>query len=48
MQNDLLSSKIVCEGITFDDVLLIPEHSDIVVRDVDLTTNLSRFALIFR
>ena len=42
MLNDILSEKIVCEGITFDDVLLIPAHSDIVVRNVDLSTNLTQ------
>lgn len=42
MNNDILSEKIVCEGITFDDVLLIPAHSDIVVRNVDLSTNLTQ------
>ncbi|MBS5736485.1 MAG: IMP dehydrogenase [Clostridiales bacterium] len=42
MTNDIISDKIVCEGITFDDVLLIPAHSDIVVRNVDLTTNLTQ------
>ena len=30
------------EGLTFDDVLLVPAHSQILPRDVDLTTRLSR------
>jgi IMP dehydrogenase len=30
------------EGLTFDDVLLIPQHSDLVPRDAKLTTRFSR------
>src|SRR5262249_46722048 len=30
------------EGLTFDDVLLVPRHSDVMPRDVDLTTRFSR------
>ena len=30
------------EGLTFDDVLLIPAHSQVLPRDVNLTTRLSR------
>lgn len=33
-------SKIVQEGLTFDDVLLIPQKSDVEPKDVDLTTTL--------
>ncbi|HEY6872579.1 MAG TPA: IMP dehydrogenase [Geobacteraceae bacterium] len=32
----------ITEGLTFDDVLLIPAHSHVLPRDVDLTTRLSR------
>jgi IMP dehydrogenase len=32
----------ISEGLTFDDVLLLPAHSAILPRDVDLTTRLSR------
>src|SRR5512137_1738948 len=32
----------ISEGLTFDDVLLIPAHSQILPRDVHLTTRLSR------
>ncbi|HEX8960492.1 MAG TPA: IMP dehydrogenase [Geobacteraceae bacterium] len=32
----------VSEGLTFDDVLLIPAHSHVLPRDVELTTRLSR------
>ncbi|HEY5974150.1 MAG TPA: IMP dehydrogenase, partial [Geobacteraceae bacterium] len=29
------------EGLTFDDVLLIPAHSQVLPRDVELATNLT-------
>ena len=29
------------EGLTFDDVLLIPQHSDVIPRNVDLSTSLT-------
>lgn len=34
--------KIQFEGFTFDDVLLIPVYSEVLPRDVDLTTRFSR------
>ncbi len=34
-------NKIVQEGLTFDDVLLIPGASDVLPSEVDLTTNLT-------
>jgi IMP dehydrogenase len=34
-------SKIVMEGLTFDDVLLVPGFSNILPKDVDLTTKLA-------
>ena len=33
--------KIVKEGLTFDDVLLIPAKSDVVPKDVSLKTRLT-------
>ena len=30
------------EGLTFDDVLLIPARSEVLPRDVDVTTNFSK------
>ena len=36
-----MSSRIVKEGLTFDDVLLIPQASDVVPADVDLRTKLT-------
>ena len=34
--------QIISEGITFDDVLLIPGYSDVIGNDVDVTTYLTR------
>lgn len=36
------NGKIVAEGITFDDILLVPGRSDVLPRDVDLNTRLTR------
>ncbi len=33
--------KIIGEGITFDDVLLVPAYSEVIPNQVDLTTNLT-------
>lgn len=35
-------AKIVKEGLTFDDVLLIPQHSTIVPKDINLSTKLAK------
>jgi len=37
-----LSDKIIMEGLTFDDVLLIPAYSEVLPKEVDLTTRFSR------
>ena len=37
-----LEDKVVFEGLTFDDVLLIPSYSDILPREVDLSSQFSR------
>jgi len=34
--------KFKGEGLTYDDVLLIPEHSDVLPRETDLTTRFTR------
>ena len=36
------ASKIVGEGLTYDDVLLIPNYSDILPRDVSIKSKFSR------
>ncbi|MCR5626057.1 MAG: IMP dehydrogenase, partial [Lachnospiraceae bacterium] len=35
-------SQIIGDGITFDDVLLQPAHSNVTPNQVDITTNLTR------
>ena len=35
-------AKIIGEGITFDDVLLVPSYSQVVPNEVDITTNLTK------
>ena len=37
-----LTDKIVFEGLTFDDVLLVPAYSEVLPRNVDLSTKFSR------
>jgi len=37
-----ITDKIVCEGLTFDDVLLIPSYSEVLPRDVELSSMFSR------
>ena len=34
--------KIIGEGITFDDVLLVPAYSEVIPNDVNLETNLTK------
>ena len=34
--------RIIQEALTFDDVLLVPAHSSVLPRDVDLSTQLTR------
>ena len=37
-----LRDKVLLEGLTFDDVLLIPQYSDVLPRNVDISTQFSR------
>jgi len=34
--------RVLTEALTFDDVLLVPDYSDILPKDVDLSTHLTR------
>ena len=34
--------RILEEALTFDDVLLVPAYSDVLPREVDLATHLTR------
>ena len=35
-------AKIIGEGITFDDVLLVPQYSEVTPNMIDLTTHLNK------
>lgn len=37
-----IAERVQIEGLTFDDVLLVPAYSDVLPRNVDLTTRFSR------
>ena len=37
-----LKDKILYEGLTFDDVLLVPSYSEILPREVDLSSMFTR------
>jgi IMP dehydrogenase len=37
-----LSDKIISEGLTYDDVLLVPSYSEVIPKDVELRTLFSR------
>lgn len=40
--SSFVKDKIVSEGLTYDDVLLVPAYSEVLPRTVDLSTNFSR------
>lgn len=42
MPMSFISDRVPFEGITFDDVLLIPSYSEVLPREVDLQTRFSR------
>ncbi len=42
MANKISTDKFAYEGITFDDVLLVPAYSEILPREVDISTKLTR------
>ncbi|SHE79622.1 IMP dehydrogenase [Mariniphaga anaerophila] len=37
-----LSDKVIFEGLTFDDVLLVPSYSEVLPREVELTSHFTR------
>jgi IMP dehydrogenase len=37
-----LQDKVTLEGLTFDDVLLVPQYSEVLPRDVDVSTQFSK------
>lgn len=42
LKERITMNKIVKEGITFDDVLLIPAHSQVLPKEVDISTQLTK------
>lgn len=40
-EGDTMQEKIISEGITFDDVLLVPRRSNVVQSDLDMSSNLT-------
>ena len=40
--------KIIGEGITFDDVLLVPAYSEVIPNQVDLSTYLTKNGYSYR
>ena len=45
MTSDFIADKIVMDGLTFDDVLLVPAYSDVLPRTVSLATKFSRLGI---
>lgn len=37
-----IEDRIIVEGLTFDDVLLVPAYSEVLPRNVDLTSRFSK------
>lgn len=42
MTSDFIADKIIMDGLTFDDVLLVPAYSEVLPRTVSLATKFSR------
>ncbi len=42
MENGLLTQKFLGEALTYDDVLLVPAYSEVLPRDVNISTQLTR------
>ena len=42
MSSNFLSQKFVSEGLTYDDVLLVPARSEVMPRDVEINSNFTR------
>jgi IMP dehydrogenase len=41
-----IADRVVMDGLTFDDVLLVPDYSEVLPRNVDLTTKFSKNILL--
>ena len=44
--SSFVADKIVMDGLTFDDVLLIPSYSEVLPKEVELKTNFSRHIVL--
>ena len=44
--SSFVADKIVMDGLTFDDVLLIPSYSEVLPKEVALKTNFSRHIVL--
>ena len=42
MASNILTNKFVSEGLTFDDVLLVPAYSEILPRDVNISSQFTK------
>lgn len=42
LMNSFITDKIVMDGLTYDDVLLVPDYSEVLPRTVELNTKFSR------
>ncbi len=42
MPGEIIKPKFVADGLTFDDVLLVPAYSEVLPREVNITTQLTR------
>ena len=40
--SSFIADKVVMDGLTYDDVLLIPAYSEVLPKTVELTTKFSR------
>ncbi|HRD39903.1 MAG TPA: IMP dehydrogenase, partial [Bacteroidia bacterium] len=42
MASSINSQKFVQEGLTYDDVLLVPDYSEVLPRDVNISSHFTR------
>lgn len=42
MASSFLANKFISEGLTYDDVLLVPAYSEVLPRDVNISSNFSK------
>lgn len=42
MASNFLTNKFVPEGLTYDDVLLVPDYSEVLPREVSIASNFTK------